>query len=57
MMKKLLPIFFLLCVTAVYAQKIDPQQAYIDKYKTLAIEEMEKYGIPASITMAQGILE
>ncbi len=30
---------------------------YIDKYKKIAIEEMEKYGVPASITLAQGILE
>lgn len=30
---------------------------YIDKYKEIAIEEQKKYGIPASITLAQGILE
>ena len=32
-------------------------QAYIDRYKPIAIAEMRKYGIPASITLAQGILE
>lgn len=32
-------------------------QAYIDQYKGIAIEEMHKYGIPASITLAQGLLE
>jgi LysM repeat protein len=32
-------------------------QAYIDKYKDIAIEEMMEYHIPASITLAQGILE
>lgn len=32
-------------------------QAYIDKYKDLAISEMLKYNIPASITLAQGLLE
>lgn len=32
-------------------------QAYIDKYKDLAIAEMLKYDIPASITLAQGLLE
>lgn len=31
--------------------------SYIDKYKDVAIEEMNAYGIPASITLAQGILE
>jgi LysM repeat protein len=30
---------------------------YIDRYKSLAIEEMKRSGIPASITMAQAILE
>ena len=32
-------------------------QAYIDQYKDLAIEEMAQYRIPASITLAQGLLE
>ena len=32
-------------------------QSYIDKYKDLAIQEMLRYNIPASITLAQGILE
>jgi hypothetical protein len=31
--------------------------AYIDKYKELAIEEMQRTGIPASIKLAQGIHE
>ncbi|WAC41754.1 glucosaminidase domain-containing protein [Pedobacter sp. SL55] len=31
--------------------------SYIDAFKAIAIEEMNKYGIPASITLAQGILE
>jgi LysM repeat protein len=30
---------------------------YIDTYKDLAMKEMERTGIPASITLAQGILE
>jgi len=30
---------------------------YIAKYKTIAKKEMKEYGIPASITLAQGILE
>ena len=32
-------------------------QAYIDQYKDMAIEGMLKYGVPASITLAQGLLE
>lgn len=35
----------------------DPKQAYIDMYSQIAIEEMQQYKIPASITLAQGILE
>lgn len=41
---------------AVYAQKYTVE-SYIDEFKYIAIEEMEKTGIPASITLAQGILE
>lgn len=32
-------------------------QAYIDEYKDLAIEQMMHHNIPASITLAQGLLE
>ncbi len=38
-----------------YRKNTTPE--YIDKYKDLAIKEMKRVGIPASITMAQGILE
>lgn len=30
---------------------------YIDRYKGIAIQEMNSYGIPASITLAQGLFE
>ena len=32
-------------------------QNYFDKYKDVAVEQMLKYHIPASITLAQGVLE
>jgi flagellum-specific peptidoglycan hydrolase FlgJ len=32
-------------------------QQYIDRYKAIAKEEMNLYGIPASITLAQGLFE
>ena len=32
-------------------------QEYFDKYKDVAVEQMLKYHIPASITLAQGVLE
>ena len=38
------------------AQKQTPNE-YINKYKELAIIEMHRSGVPASITLAQGILE
>lgn len=31
--------------------------SYIDQYKDIAIEQMQKYRIPASITLAQGLYE
>lgn len=40
----------------VQAQTLTPLQ-YIDTYKQLAIKEMKRSGIPASITLAQGLLE
>jgi flagellum-specific peptidoglycan hydrolase FlgJ len=30
---------------------------YIDRYKAIAVQEMNLYGIPASITLAQGLFE
>ena len=33
------------------------REEYIEKYKSIAVAHMERYGIPASITMAQGLLE
>lgn len=46
------------CVSQMSAQSLN--QSYLDyiaKYRDLAIEQQRKYKIPASITMAQGILE
>ena len=33
------------------------REDYIRQYKDIAIQEMKTYGIPASITLAQGVLE
>ncbi len=38
------------------AQKISVEE-YIAQYKDMAIKEMKRMGVPASITLAQGILE
>lgn len=37
--------------------KADVQTEYIQKYSSIAVKEMERTGVPASITLAQGILE
>lgn len=51
-------IFILFCFSLNAQMKWNSKyQAYIDKYKDLAIAEMLKYNIPASITLAQGLLE
>ena len=57
-MNRLLLTFLLVLVTlpAVAQRRITPRE-YIDKYKHLAIADMEKYGIPASVKMAQALLE
>jgi len=34
-----------------------PQEKYIKKYAPVAVSEMQRSGVPASITLAQGILE
>lgn len=53
-----LSIVAFLCVTLNAQLKWNSRyQAYIDQYKDLAIAEMLKYNIPASITLAQGLLE
>lgn len=46
-----------LCVVSTTAQSRQTREEYIEKYKAIAVAHMERYGIPASITMAQGILE
>ena len=52
-------LFFLLLQYAYwgYAQSSSDIQAYISQYKDIAIAHEKEYGIPASIIMAQGILE
>jgi len=55
-MKKLLLLFTLVAPLALMAQRITPEE-YIQTYKDIAIREMREHKIPASITLAQGILE
>jgi len=42
---------------ALMGQRRIEYEEYIKRYRRVAIREMKKYGIPASITLAQGLLE
>ncbi len=53
-------LFFLLMafhISALWAQNRYTREQYINKYKDWAVEDMKKSGVPASIKLAQGILE
>ena len=49
-------LFSVAATLAATAQNLTREE-YIDRYKHIAVDHMERYGIPASITLAQGILE
>jgi|SRR5690554_127589 LysM repeat protein len=54
----ILLLSFLFITSHLFPQSgVRTYEIYIEKYSDLAIEHMERYGIPASITLAQGILE
>lgn len=57
-------IYIIICIFLIFPENIFCQSAekgtrkeYIETYKELAIKEMKISGIPASITLAQGMLE
>ena len=54
---KLFLILIISCLTLQAQTRNKQYEAYIKKYRELAVEEMKKYHIPASITLAQGLLE
>lgn len=57
-MYKTISILFLsLLATTIFAQTNPTRTAYIEKYKAIAVGKMLEHGIPASITLSQGILE
>ena len=55
-MRQLILLFLLTIAIAANAQK-EKANNYITLYKEIAITEMHRSGVPASITLAQGILE
>ena len=52
-------LFLCISASASLAAKDEktPQTIYIEQFATLAVEEMYRSGVPASITLAQGLLE
>ena len=62
-MKRTAVILLIVCAIAVNAavpgddSGKSPQSIYIERYSSLAVEEMYRSGVPASITLAQGLLE
>jgi LysM repeat protein len=57
MIKKIqIAFIFIFCSITIYAQK-EKAIAYISLYKDAAITEMQRSGVPAAITLAQGMLE
>ncbi|NBX10933.1 MAG: N-acetylmuramoyl-L-alanine amidase [Chitinophagaceae bacterium] len=55
--KSVLFLFFLSQLLIGWSQPAEIIQQYIDQYKDLAIAEMKRTGVPASIKLAQGIHE
>ena len=56
-MKKLIYVITAIILSSnLFAQRISPDE-YIHTYCSMAVEEMKRSGIPASVTLAQGILE
>lgn len=56
-MKKIVSAILSFLIFTDLAAQSDPIQQYIETYKGLAMEEMKRTGVPASIKLAQGILE
>lgn len=60
---RIIGIIIIICPLLGYSQNLGYKKedsliyAYIEKYKNLAMEEMDRTGIPASIKLAQGIVE
>ncbi len=51
-------LFYFSSIFQIYSQKrYEIYENYIDTYSSIAVKHMEKYNIPASITLAQGLLE
>ena len=57
MKKMFIAIVLLLGLLGLSAKDDTPQERYVKKYADMAVKEMVRSGVPASITLAQGMLE
>ena len=57
MKKMIIAIVLLLGLLGLSAKDDTPQERYVKKYADMAVKEMVRSGVPASITLAQGMLE
>ncbi len=57
MKRILIALFLLLGLVCLVAKDDTPQERYVKKYADMAVKEMIRSGVPASITLAQGMLE
>ncbi len=55
--KPLIPLLCLLAFSIVAQNRLKPYEEYIAKYNVIATRQQKLHGVPASITLAQGILE
>ena len=59
-MRNTILIILLAAVFSAFAVPVSdktPQVRYVERYSAMAVEEMYRSGVPASITLAQGLLE
>ena len=56
MLKISIAILFSFFTLSVFAQRLTIEE-YVEQFKDIAMNEMRRSGVPASITLAQGILE
>ncbi|MFY8127837.1 MAG: glucosaminidase domain-containing protein [Chitinophagaceae bacterium] len=56
-MKKLFFLILFFSTTGLLFSQKEKAIAYIEKYRFIAMQEMQRTGVPAAITLAQGILE
>ena len=56
MLRLLITLLCCLIISCCTAQRVTAEQ-YIEQFKEVAISEMKRTGVPAAVTLAQGILE